>query len=136
MAKKKNPLIVEVIRKCRDLDFVRSEIPGGVVVEIPTEYYFEKGIPEENPEYYREIYKSILNDLCENYGTKKNSRMFFGRFQLWETGSFAKHSGGTHSVDAEEKARRRMERIIAKNKGGGGSDAMFRRLPGSYGTNQ
>jgi hypothetical protein len=81
MAKKKNPLIVSVIKKCRELDLVKSEVLGGVVLEIP---YL-------NSEKLSGDYKFILDSLCQNYGVKKKDiSMFYGRFQLWETGSFRK----------------------------------------------
>ena len=131
MAKPKDPIVADLINKCRELGLVKSELSGGAIIELPTFQDFRKTLHELDAKAKIDTYHYILNGLRKRYGFTK--KMIIGRFSLWQTGTFSRSlsapkSGSEKLHPAEKKARRSRRR--------GSSDAMFRRVPGSYGSNQ
>jgi hypothetical protein len=90
MPKPRNKEALDIIEKCRSLDFVISELSGGVLVYVPLWDEFKKKLSPTSDESVR---VREFRDVCKFFEriSNKKAPAGHGRWHLWETGSFRFH---------------------------------------------
>lgn len=84
MPKPSHAPTVEIINLCRELGFVRSELSGGVCVDLPTWQQFKLTLPPGDARVQIRAFHRV-RDYIEGNSRVPDIRR---RWKIWHTGTF------------------------------------------------